>query len=115
MHWGVERTNTPAAYQKEYVAKMTEAGANAIVGSHSHWLQGFEYYNGVPVAYSLGNFLFPDYIKGHSAETGVLTLTFKGKDIKMSFSPYVIRDNQIQPIDGQEKGCDVSIFTVYFL
>jgi len=103
MHWGVERTNTPAAYQKEYVAKMTEAGANAIVGSHSHWLQGFEYYNGVPVAYSLGNFLFPDYVKEHSAETGVLTLTFKGKDIKMSFSPYVIRGNQIQPIDGQEK------------
>lgn len=103
MHWGVEQTNTPAAYQKEYVTKMTEAGANAIVGSHPHWLQGFEYYNGVPVAYSLGNFLFPDYVKGHSAETGVLTLTLKGKDIQMSFSPYVIRGNQIHPIDGQAK------------
>ena len=35
---------------------MVEAGADAIVGSHPHWLQGFEYYNNVPVAYSLGNF-----------------------------------------------------------
>ncbi|MGR5908122.1 CapA family protein [Bacillus paranthracis] len=38
---------------------MVTAGADAIVGSHPHWLQGFEYYNNVPVAYSLGNFFIP--------------------------------------------------------
>ncbi|MEH7462429.1 CapA family protein [Bacillus thuringiensis] len=103
MHWGVEKTNRPAAYQKEYVQKMVDAGANAIVGSHPHWLQGFEYYNKVPVAYSLGNFLFPDYVKGHSAETGVLTIKFKGKDVSMSFNPYMIRNNQITPLQGTEK------------
>lgn len=103
MHWGVEKTNKPAAYQKEYVAKMVEAGADVIVGSHPHWLQGFEYYKDVPVAYSLGNFLFPDYVSGHSAETGVLKVTFKGEDITMSFNPYIIRNNQIQPLEGQER------------
>lgn len=103
MHWGVEKTNRPAAYQKEYVQKIVEAGANAIVGSHPHWLQGFEYYNKVPVAYSLGNFLFPDYVKGHSAETGVLTMKFKGNDVRMSFNPYMIRNNQITPLQGTEK------------
>ncbi|MEI4803672.1 CapA family protein [Bacillus sp. FJAT-51639] len=103
MHWGVEKTNRPAAYQKEYVQKMVEAGANAIVGSHPHWLQGFEYYDKVPVAYSLGNFLFPDYVKGHSAETGVLTIKFKGNDVRMSFNPYMIRNNQITPLQGTEK------------
>ncbi|MCP1123427.1 CapA family protein [Bacillus sp. 3103sda1] len=103
MHWGVEKTNRPADYQKEYVQKMVEAGANAIVGSHPHWLQGFEYYNKVPVAYSLGNFLFPDYVTGHSAETGVLTLKFKGKDVQMSFNPYMIRNNQVTPLQDTEK------------
>ncbi|WP_438503586.1 CapA family protein [Ectobacillus ponti] len=103
IHWGVEKTNQPAAYQKQYTEKMVEAGANAIVGSHPHWLQGFEYYNGVPVAYSLGNFLFPAYVKGHAAETGVLTLKCKGPDISMSFEPYTIRNNQIQPLQGAEK------------
>ncbi|PHA02292.1 capsular biosynthesis protein [Bacillus pseudomycoides] len=103
MHWGVEKTNRPADYQKEYVQKMVEAGANAIVGSHPHWLQGFEYYNNVPVAYSLGNFLFPDYVTGHSAETGVLTMKFKGKDVQMSFNPYMIRNNQITPLQDTEK------------
>ncbi|WP_369900084.1 CapA family protein [Bacillus manliponensis] len=103
MHWGVEKTNRPAQYQRDYVQKMTEAGADAIVGSHPHWLQGFEYHNGVPVAYSLGNFLFPNYVKGHSAETGVLTLTFKGDDITMSFNPYMIRNDQISPLQDSEK------------
>ncbi|MEI4832175.1 CapA family protein [Bacillus sp. FJAT-53711] len=103
MHWGVEKTNRPADYQKEYVQKMVEAGANAIVGSHPHWLQGFEYYNKVPVAYSLGNFLFPDYVTGHSAETGVLTIKFNGKNVQMSFNPYMIRNNQITPLQDTEK------------
>ncbi|WP_188388729.1 CapA family protein [Priestia taiwanensis] len=104
MHWGIEKTNTPAPYQKEYVKRMVEeAGVDAIVGSHPHWLQGFEYYNGVPVAYSLGNFLFPDYVKGHSAETGVLTLKAKGDKIDMSFNPYMIRNNQISPVEGKER------------
>ena len=69
MHWGVEKSNRPVEYQKQYVPKMVEAGANAIIGSHPHWLQGFEYYNKVPIAYSLGNFLFPSYVNGKSAET----------------------------------------------
>jgi poly-gamma-glutamate capsule biosynthesis protein CapA/YwtB (metallophosphatase superfamily) len=104
LHWGVEKTNTPAPYQKEYVKRMVEeAGVDAIVGSHPHWLQGFEYYNGVPVAYSLGNFLFPDYVNGRSAETGVLTLKAKGDKIDMSFNPYMIRNNQISPIEGKER------------
>ncbi|MFC5774370.1 CapA family protein [Ectobacillus antri] len=103
MHWGVEKTNRPAPYQKEYATQMKAAGADVIIGSHPHWLQGFEYYGDMPVAYSLGNFLFPDYVSGHSAETGVLTITFKGKEKKMSFQPYVIRNNQIQPLNGQER------------
>ncbi len=103
MHWGVEKSNRPVEYQKQYVPKMVEAGANAIVGSHPHWLQGFEYYNKVPIAYSLGNFLFPSYVNGKSAETGVLTLTFKGKDVQMSFNPYIIRNNQVSPVNEEEK------------
>ncbi|MBG9596568.1 capsular biosynthesis protein [Bacillus mycoides] len=103
MHWGVEKSNRPIEYQKQYVPKMVEAGADAIVGSHPHWLQGFEYYNKVPIAYSLGNFLFPNYVNGKSAETGVLTLTFKGKDVQMSFNPYIIRNNQVSPVNEEEK------------
>lgn len=103
LHWGVEKTNTPAQYQKEYIKQIIEAGADAIVGSHPHWLQGFEYYNEKPVAYSLGNFLFPSYVRGHDAETGILHISFKGKEINMSFSPYFIKNDQVIRVDEQVK------------
>lgn len=103
-HWGVEKTNIPAAYQREYVKRIVEeTETDAIVGSHPHWLQGFEFYQDVPVAYSLGNFLFPDYVTGHTAETGVYNLTFNDGEVTADFIPYVIEDNQIQPLFGTEK------------
>ena len=42
-------------------------------------------------------------MNGKSAETGVLTLTFKGKDVQMSFNPYIIRNNQVSPVNEEEK------------
>lgn len=42
-------------------------------------------------------------MKNHSAETGVLTMKFKGENVQMSFNPYIIRNNKIAPTQGQEK------------
>ncbi len=101
IHWGVEKNNRPENWQRQFAYDMIDRGADAIVGSHPHVLQGFEYYNGKPIAYSLGNFLFPDYVKGKTAQTGLLTLTIDG-DISMQFNPFVIRTNQIHPLEGED-------------
>ncbi|MEI3607399.1 CapA family protein [Pseudogracilibacillus sp. SE30717A] len=102
-HWGVEQTNIPADYQFEYVKELREIGVDLIVGSHPHWLQGFEYYDGMPVAYSLGNFLFPPYVSGRTAESGLLIATFRGKEINLAFDPYLINNGQIIPAEGTLK------------
>nr|WP_232713310.1 CapA family protein [Bacillus xiapuensis] len=102
-HWGKEKRNTPVEYQKEYVKELKELGVDLIVGSHPHWLQGFEYYEGMPVAYSLGNFLFPPYVKGRTAETGLLTATFKGDKVQLSFDPYMIDNGIIVPAKGNQR------------
>lgn len=99
-HWGIEKTNMPADYQHEYVKALKDIGVNLIVGSHPHWLQGFEYVEGMPVAYSLGNFLFPPYVKAETAQTGLLSVTFKGDHISMSFDPHVISNGQIIPVEA---------------
>ncbi|MEI7026805.1 CapA family protein [Paenibacillus sp. y28] len=57
-HWGVEREDTPANYQKNLAYQYIDAGADLIVGGHPHVLQGFETYKGKWIAYSLGNFIF---------------------------------------------------------
>lgn len=74
VHWGVERAEIPEDYQRQLARGYIDAGADLIVGCHPHVLQGFEYYNGVPIVYSLGNYLFGN-------RTGETLL------LKASFSP----------------------------
>jgi len=57
-HWGREGHAIPEAYQVALAHAAIDAGASAVLGSHPHVLQGVEVYNGAPIAYSLGNFVF---------------------------------------------------------
>jgi hypothetical protein len=57
-HWGVERKEKPESYQTELAHRYIDAGADLIVASHPHVLQGLEQYHGKWIAYSLGNFIF---------------------------------------------------------
>lgn len=103
LHWGKESKKHPEPFQRDWAKQMIDSGADAIIGSHSHVLQGFEYYKDKPIAYSLGNFLFPDYVSGDKAQTGLLTLTLNGDQISMNFNPYYINDDQIKNQSIEEK------------
>lgn len=58
VHWGIEKSNIPEAYQTQLAHQYIDAGADLVIGSHPHVLQGIEYYNGKPIVYSLGNYIF---------------------------------------------------------
>jgi poly-gamma-glutamate synthesis protein (capsule biosynthesis protein) len=58
VHWGEERKEEPNARQKEMARRYIDAGADLVVGSHPHVLQGAENYKGKWIFYSLGNFIF---------------------------------------------------------
>lgn len=58
VHWGIERKAFPEEYQRNLAKQYIDAGADLVVGNHSHVPQGIEYYNGVPIVYCLGNFIF---------------------------------------------------------
>lgn len=58
VHWGTEYSNDAENYQRNLAKEFVDAGADAVIGSHPHVLQGMEYYNGKPIIYSLGNFWF---------------------------------------------------------
>ena len=59
-HWGIENTwiTTPKVFR--LAKKMLRAGADLILGGHPHRVQPLVNYKLGSVAYSLGNFLFPD-------------------------------------------------------
>ena len=75
IHWGTEHTTTLTPYQPVMAHAMIDAGADAVIGSHSHCLQGIEYYHGKPVFYSLGNFIFNQTIDQTIAVKMVVTET----------------------------------------
>lgn len=57
-HWGTEMSTVLEPVQTELAYKLIDAGADAVVGSHPHILQGLEFYQGKLIAYSLGNYWF---------------------------------------------------------
>ncbi len=63
VHWGTEHTTELTDYQPNDAHKFIDAGADAIIGMHSHCLQPVEIYNDKPIFYSLGNFIFNQSIK----------------------------------------------------
>ncbi|MFD1017653.1 CapA family protein [Thalassobacillus hwangdonensis] len=98
MHWGIEKEIQFNEDQQEYGRAMIDAGADAVIGSHPHVMQGFEMYNGKLIAYSLGNFLFPDYVKEETAQTGVLQVAINGDgELSYQIHPHLIKEDQIIP------------------
>lgn len=59
-HWGLEHTYFPPYECKKNAHRMIKAGADGIIGGHSHQIQPLTFYKRKPIYYSLGNFLFPD-------------------------------------------------------
>ena len=57
LHWGEERFMIPSPAQVEQAHALAEAGASLVLGHHPHVVQGMEVWQGVPILYSLGNFL----------------------------------------------------------
>lgn len=57
-HWGTEGNANYGADQVALARAFVEAGADAIIGGHTHCLQTVEYMDDVPIFYSLGNYWF---------------------------------------------------------
>lgn len=85
VHWGIERDERPQEYQRAMGKQYIDAGADLVIGSHPHVLQGIEYYKGKPIVYSLGNFVFGSSIP----RTALLTVEWDGEETRLSMTPAV--------------------------
>lgn len=100
LHYGTETQTCPNQRQKDLVQLLTGAGADIVVGSHPHRLQGVGYLGDRFVAYSLGNFAFQAN-SPEGAATGVLTVTTTGRRVDgYTWTPAVIRASLPVPLTG---------------
>ena len=90
LHCGTENSNQANPKQKRISLSLADAGADYIIGSHSHALQPYEILTSkdgrrVPVIYSMGNFL--SHMKRDiNNDTIVLQLKLKEKNGKVLIS-----------------------------
>ena len=79
-HWGPEDTSDPDSHQKHFAQVAVEAGADVVVGNHTHVVQAIQQLDGIDVFYGLGNFIF-DQTWDLAHQQGVmLILHFNGTD-----------------------------------
>lgn len=86
VHWGTEYSYDLEQVQLDTGKAYLDAGADAVIGAHSHCLQGMEYYDGKPIIYSLGNYWFNE----KTLDTMLLQLHFSGNDDNTQLTVQVI-------------------------
>lgn len=105
IHWSAEYTHDPSDEMRLVAKQLIDAGADVIVGTHPHWVQGYEWYKNKLITYSLGNFIFDQDWSTETMQGAMLSLKFnKAKLISAEFIPYEIRDSS-QPnlVEGDIK------------
>jgi len=79
-HWGPEDSTDPNSHQLHFAQVAVEAGADVVVGNHTHVVQAIQQVDGIDVFYGLGNFIF-DQTWDLAHQQGVmLRLHFYGTD-----------------------------------
>ena len=98
VHGGAEWTDTPAQEVRALYRSFIDAGARVVVGSHPHFLQGYEAYSGGLILYSLGNFVFPGMQEtGFGEETAIARIGIWGGEVRyVEFIPARIEGRQVR-------------------
>ena len=92
-HCGVEYIPFPPPYVAEAFHRLADGGADLVVGHHPHVPQGVQIHNGVPICYSMGNFVFYQDTDLHYRKIGYLIRASLGKGAvtQIELIPYDIR------------------------
>ena len=78
-HWGREYTDAVTAEQRRIGAGLAAAGADLVLGGHSHWAGPLELVDGRLVVYSLGDLVFDLQHDARSQQGLIAELTFVGR------------------------------------
>lgn len=108
-HGGNEYNPLPSPDTADRYRFICDMGADAVIAGHTHCPQGYETYNGKPIIYSMGNFLFRNTEKTDNKDSwyyGYFTILDINKS-KISFDivPYKfdIQGTKITVFDGKDK------------
>jgi poly-gamma-glutamate capsule biosynthesis protein CapA/YwtB (metallophosphatase superfamily) len=92
-HWGTEYVYDPTEQQRYFAHVAIQSGAAMVMGSHPHWVQAVETYQGKPIVYSLGNFVFDQEWSLETKQGMIAHVWMKGdKPLSIDLVPILIED-----------------------
>ncbi|MBT4638435.1 MAG: CapA family protein [Deltaproteobacteria bacterium] len=104
-HCGVEYIPFPPPYVEQAFQGIADAGADLVIGHHPHVPQGLQIYNGVPICYSLGNFVFYQETELIYRKTGYMVrvgISPKGV-VGIELIPYEIQADRLSLLQGAKR------------
>ena len=101
LHWGAEHIDHPSPAQIKMARKFVNAGADVILGHHSHMVQGIEKYKNGIICYSLGNFVFDKHQEA-LRKTYIVKIYLGSLAIEHEIIP-LMTDSNFRPIPMSEE------------
>lgn len=113
-HWGMMYEYVPQKKHIEFAHYTIDHGADLVVGTHPHVIQGMETYKGKNIVYSLGNFCYGGSKKSKDYDSMIFQQTFSFEDNELVNSSYQMipcslssaknkNNYQPTPLSGKEK------------
>ena len=96
-HWGVEYTDRLNRQQADLAPKILAAGADAVLGGHSHWAGPIRLLGGRLVAYSMGNLVMSLAHDARTQQGLLLELTFTGRRLTQVALHPTLQVGNVQP------------------
>jgi len=94
-HWGNEDNSIPSMLQRQQAQQLIDAGADLIIGNHTHVVQAIDEINHIPVFFGLGNFIFDQDLR-EQRQGVILLVKFQGT----KFLGYELIPTRVYP-DGR--------------
>jgi len=104
-HGGNEHNPFPSPGKTDLYRHFIELGAEAVIAMHTHCPQGYEFYEGKPIVYSMGNFYFPTAkLQKKFWYCGYMTeLNIEADSISLVIHPYRFDSESFTVLESAEK------------
>jgi len=103
IHWGVEYQHYFNSVQQKAGRLLVDSGAELVIGHHPHVVQGLEIYQGKPIFYSLGNFIFDQYFSADVKNGLAVAVDYTRTDVSFNLIPFKNVNGQAAFLAGWEK------------
>lgn len=108
VHGGHEHYQLPSPRMKKLYRHFVMLGADAVVNHHQHCYSGYEYFDGKPIVYGLGNFCFDEDVRNAAIWYEGYCVEIDTNNLEISLIPYRQCDKvaEVKPMDE----CNIDTF-----